>query len=963
MNKLLNDTEAAIKLGITKELLYAYIRNAPKKQLGHKRKLNTEVREGRNYFYEKELIDFDKYLNEPWSNPKEPRPDIPKYIQEYLKVEIGGKCPISGKGYPLENAHIVDYAISLNHHHHNLIRISKEVHTKADNGVIPKTILRERKQQLIEATKQRLQQEDKGYRSSFKPPNPNSLFVGRLDKLMELTAAMEFHRMVVIQGIGGIGKTQLLLNGLHNVQYHNPVLWIDVETVKTINDLVFLLSNAISEALGHSIKDSLVNSLRGERITIVLDSLEKLVILQPDETEDLIHALMTQTDKVQLLITSQVSLSIFQEEKAVIELSGLNGVSSKTLLLDQISEELKIPDEQLDWIIKFSGGHPLVLKIISGLLSFYKSSDRVITHLQKHDSLKQPLRKKHNKENALSVCLNSVYESLQENQRKLLHIAKFYPAGVKKAFLEQDYTSLYEDIAILNQFFLIENKNDLLGLERLSIPNPLQKFLFDKANIESEDKGVILQKEQLINIMTEANVIAMHYIESAQHGPTRHGIVRMDSELYNILNAFRITQHMISLARERQKKDEEQEYLQIIVGIAGALGKYCFIRGRFDYGTMLSKAGIEANIALGQISFASTQYMYLAQLQLRQYDHGAFEKTCRELCELAEKTNNVQANRDCLWMKGNLAHSKNKFQTAIDLFQNAKELLVQEYKKEKSKAPDDEMVDVSILGNIALLDSEIAHAYSDLGDFQKAIKYYNNAIEKQKEINDETNLMSCYHQLANCMTHMGNMDGLSFYFKAIEGFRRNGQFEFLSNSVSELGRFVVERTELASDPLLDEESIECALGSISYQFNEFLSRQDTSDGKLDFESLPFDLLGKAILVMKLVSFTDYSYLLFDWAEEFRGKIDSNSEPSYFTAFLNVAHIVGGFGYERPKQIDKERIMKPLLQGVLILNGGPDLKSQTFIFYWLAAWIKHSKIDLNATAETLLQAAWDSFEDY
>jgi len=49
VKKKLDDTEAAIKLGITKELLYAYIRNAPKKHLGHEKKLHTVVKNGKNY--------------------------------------------------------------------------------------------------------------------------------------------------------------------------------------------------------------------------------------------------------------------------------------------------------------------------------------------------------------------------------------------------------------------------------------------------------------------------------------------------------------------------------------------------------------------------------------------------------------------------------------------------------------------------------------------------------------------------------------------------------------------------------------------------------------------------------------------------------------------------------------------------------------------------------------------------
>lgn len=40
-NNLLSDTEAAYYLGITKELLFAYVQNAPKKHKGENQKLNS----------------------------------------------------------------------------------------------------------------------------------------------------------------------------------------------------------------------------------------------------------------------------------------------------------------------------------------------------------------------------------------------------------------------------------------------------------------------------------------------------------------------------------------------------------------------------------------------------------------------------------------------------------------------------------------------------------------------------------------------------------------------------------------------------------------------------------------------------------------------------------------------------------------------------------------------------------
>lgn len=122
-DKLLSATDAAIYMGITKELLYAYIKNAPKKNKGDSRRLSSIVIEGQNYFDKEELDNFDDYLKEPWSDSASQRPPIPTYIKDYLKIEIQGKCPISGIGYPLEDAHISPYCESLNHHHHNIISV------------------------------------------------------------------------------------------------------------------------------------------------------------------------------------------------------------------------------------------------------------------------------------------------------------------------------------------------------------------------------------------------------------------------------------------------------------------------------------------------------------------------------------------------------------------------------------------------------------------------------------------------------------------------------------------------------------------------------------------------------------------------------------------------------------------------------------------------------------------------
>jgi hypothetical protein len=54
------------------------------------------------------------------------------------------------------------------------------------------------------------------------------------------------------------------------------------------------------------------------------------------------------------------------------------------------------------------------------------------------------------------------------------------------------------------------------------------------------------------------------------------------------------------------------------------------------------------------------------------------------------------------------------------------------------------------------------------------------------------------------------------------------------------------------------------------------------------------------------------------------------------------------------------MIKSILQGCLVINGGPDLKSKTRIFSWLAKWMRHVELDSEATAEKLWEQALNSF---
>lgn len=975
MRKLLNDTEAAIKIGITKELLYAYVRNAPKKHLGHDRKLISEVIDGKNYFSEDELNKFNSYLMEPWSNAKDGRPEIPKYIQEYLKTEIGGKCPISGKGYPLDNAHIISYSESINHHHHNLIRIAKEEHTKADNGVIPRELLKNVKGQLIESLRNKLKLENGEYRSSFRPPNPHSLFVGRIDKLIELTDSMEFDRLIIIEGLGGIGKTELLLNALNNVKYHNPVLWLDVETISSVNDLVIILNNLLFQITEKPIIGSFVETLREIRITLVFDSLEKLLLSQRDETEEFIKVLITQTNETQIIITSQVDLSIIDHSKKIIELKGIDSEESILLIKKLLSNDLEISEDNLTWILNFCNGHPLSIKLVVSLLRFYKSQDEVVKQLKKNGSLKRPMREKHDKSSALDVCLSTIYNSLTNDQEEILQYTKFFPGGVKLQWAEEHFNTkdLTRHISVLRQFFFVEVRRDQLDFERIIIPNPIHPFLREKAFGKLDDSELALQKEALKNIMMEAVIVDWHYFESAKEsGSLAYGIRRIEDEMPNILEAFRIAQNSAEINKINGNEKLTEEYLQIVSGIASSLGKFCFIRGYFEYGLVFSKAGIDANISLNRIEIASSHYMYLAQIQARQMDFEGFSKTVDDLMTLALKTENMEAKINAAWAKGRLEFDQYHFDEALCFYQEALKLLGDLQKKENNaecivETKYDKFKEhacTSTIGNIAIIKFEIAKVYEFTGNFLEAIKHHEYLINILTHTVDESNLMSNYHHYAHCLCKVGRFDdGLKYYFKAIEGFKEIGQFEYMVNSISDLGIFLEDFPTVVNSPLLEEDTFSLAFENLSHQLLDFINRESLkTDFSTALDNIPIKLLNKILWLIKLVSLSPHCFELTNWVMDITETIDIQwVKPNYIKAIFNLAHSVGGVSYWKDDSESKEKVIKAILQSCLIINGGPDLESQTRIFYWLAIWMQHSKLDIKADAESLWQQAWESFD--
>jgi hypothetical protein len=96
-------------------------------------KLRTTDRNGTPVFYRRDLDEFDDDLRKPWvDNPQDPRPEIPRYFKDVLRLESFLRCGLCESPYATDYAHIDPWEKCFHHHPRNLICLCSRCHVGYD---------------------------------------------------------------------------------------------------------------------------------------------------------------------------------------------------------------------------------------------------------------------------------------------------------------------------------------------------------------------------------------------------------------------------------------------------------------------------------------------------------------------------------------------------------------------------------------------------------------------------------------------------------------------------------------------------------------------------------------------------------------------------------------------------------------------------------------------------------------
>jgi tetratricopeptide (TPR) repeat protein len=771
--KVLDALQASRRLRITPELLYQYVRHGAKGNGG--RRLECVAGSAARRFEVEVLDAYDQWLREPWGPARSPRAEVPRGVRDYLKVESGGVCPSCGSGGPFQDAHIDDWRVSRSNHHHNLIRLCGTCHARYDEGAISRSELQLLKDRAIERVQARLHPPTGPTWPIMGAPPLAGDFVGRDAQVGSLVDCLASARSLAVLGVGGIGKTQLLLTALRAAALDRPVFWIGVDTLSHTGAVGDLL-NGLARDRGVDVRGGRPD-FDGVRACIVFDGIERVTDAR-DEVVDLIERLLADYSDTLVVVTSQVLLAALDFDET-LRLGPLSDGAATMVLGSPYTSPA------LESLVSFADGHPMTLRILRVLLRFHESAEAVLGELTRNGAfaIADPQRRAQTPRSSLIACLELAYDQLSPLQRRLAWVVASSPGGFRPGLHSLEALlggSADGAIAAVRAWSLLDRYCDD-EFEPGSPPHtvlymlsPVRAFVHQAARSD----GTIDQRDAALEFCRSQMVLSTYFQNGlSRRGGVPLGTALMARELPNVLSAF-------DVACERAADDGA--FLPAVLSIGHSTMMTFFTSGSFALGAevMRRAAGVAADggALVDAIHFLN-QMQTLAE---REFDAEAAAYAMAE-AELLAAGQTGEPLAMLLLMRAGAAERRGDYQAAARLARESYDFF--------QELPNCQE------GARKAAGFTLARALEFGGRPAEALPYYLDALECAEAEDDPVNRGSILHHIGNCEAYAGRYQAaMHAYRKAGEQHVALGTAEFISNSIGEAGLIVAKLDPLVGLP-------------------------------------------------------------------------------------------------------------------------------------------------------------------
>jgi len=411
-------------------------------------------------------------------------------------------------------------------------------------------------------------------------PAPVTALVGRdrdVAEVASLVTGVE-HRLVVLTGPGGVGKTRLALAVLEQTRAHweDGVAFADLSAASDPSSV----PDAIAAALGlakqgqEAPRDTLARRLAGRHMLIVLDNCDQVLDAVP-----LVPELLERAPRLHLLVTSRVVLRVRGEREWRVEPLGLqpgDGAPAPAVRLfaDRIrdaSPGFELTSENTAAIAEVCrrlDGLPLALELAASWL-------RLLTPQQLLERLDERMRRPAalvdlpDRQQTMTATIESSYQLLSPAGRRLLArltvFAAPFTADAVEAVSGHDAITSAECLELLLEHNMVRPAERPDGARAFAMLMVIHHFAADR--LDDPDDPLARMESYLLGVLERA---------SAQHGAADWARRLLDSEAPNLEAA-------LQWSAERQRSSGE------LLRRIGDVWKWLLIRGHLRRASGLFK--------------------------------------------------------------------------------------------------------------------------------------------------------------------------------------------------------------------------------------------------------------------------------------------------------------------------------------------------------------------------------------
>lgn len=798
---------------------------------------------------------------------------------------------------------------------------------------------------------------------TFHPPVPDPHFIGRENQVPELATHLARARSISVEGPGGIGKTQLLVQALAEVG-DRPTLWIDVESYRQVSDLRIAVASALQQLGIAASAANLVQALHAASIRIVFDGVEQSDLLNWDDLEDFFRVLLSRTQRPQFVFTSQLDLSTLAPEVR-IRVKPLEPEHALVLLLSRGELRDDLPPGEADALaslVAFSDGHPLTLRLVAGQIQRFGSAETVIERIHEAGTtaLNQQGRKKHTKSTSLNVALQLAFESTTDEQRLVLLYASFLPGGAWALMLGHlaKTADVESDLAELFRWNLFERHYDPSNLMRYQLLSPVRAFVQARALADSPEEAEAVRRD-----IARYFAVQSAYIDDAymQFGDAAWGIELFEMELPNFLaSIFYAKTAVDQLVKNGTGSAEAEEYL-VSYTLARSLAAYFFARGHLRPGIDALRSGINAGRVMGKE--CGSLFSFLVRMLRRINNIAGMRDAVADFEHVAKQSSDGDVHARHAVACADLASVEERHAEADVLYQKAEVYytdVLTAMAAERTEGSRDSADKVRALaaGSLALVLAARAVTKEKLKDYQSGLRLGLRALSLIRETGDRINPPNIQFHIGRCQAGIGDVEkALKSFEEAAEQFYEMGTQQYLGNSLAEIGALVTLHASARSSLTLREEIIEAGLDDVIDELHIVLS-----DWQHLNEQWGLEVLRKLFAVLTLATYTLDNDVLASWAIELKnGTITPLASRD--TGITNVRRVllreldlIAGIGFTAAQLLMSDGDQEEQLEYLSymcseLVAWGWDIDP----FEWMATWLNVHKRENSSIAAHELRA--------